>query len=52
MAVTLDEIKNLIDSSLPSDDKAKKIEHWIDTANVDGHEQGYNQGYAEASDED
>lgn len=48
MAVTLDEIKNLIDSSLPSEDKAKKVEHWIDTANSEG----YTEGYAEAADED
>ena len=45
MAVTQANIIELIKSDMELEDKAKKIENWIDEANSEGFAEGRSEGY-------
>lgn len=50
MAVTQANIIELIKSDMQIEDKAKKIENWIDEANSEGFAEGRQEGYDEGYD--
>ncbi|ADD80858.1 gp072 [Rhodococcus phage ReqiDocB7] len=50
MAVTQANIIELIKSDMQIEDKAKKIENWIDEANSEGFAEGRQEGYEEGYD--